>query len=473
MDLLTVLNQLGGQSVDLGGAARPDDAGAIAQLQMGGGGASLEGTPLFGSAPTNDLAAELQLGPGRLLMNGPNSSLPTAAGNATMQLPVQQAQVPVAPKPPLRGTLKEMLDTADQIATSLTVGTPVKQTLLPNPYGPGSYDPNNAQQVADVKAQGLQAQKVRQAQEAMQQLALRPEFAGVQKDITRSVLESLGVVPTAEQEAFNKAKGTAAGKAAGEGTSQSQGIDEIARKVADYTMPLPSGFALRSPYWQDVMKRATEINPEFDGTKYQSRQRIRNDFASGKAALNIRALNTAVDHLDALKTAGMSLENGDTRGINAFVNFVRNQTGDARITDFKNAATAVESELAAVFKGMGATDQEIKQWRENLSANMSPAQINGAIKTAVKLMAGRAGALGEQWRQTMGKTREEAILSPEAQGKLRAMGIDPAEADPTLKERAAKGNAPKGVPEGAVRTDRTFNGKVAYKLPNGKYWVED
>ena len=117
------------------------------------------------------------------------------------------------------------------------------------------------------------------------------------------------------------------------------------------------------------------------------------------------------------------MDNSDLTLWNTIKNKGLETTGDPRVTRFKNAATAVESELASVFKGTGATDQEIKQWRQNLSSAQSPAQLRAAVKEAVGLMGGRMGAIEDQWLQTMGTKRDVPLLSERSRKILEKRGL--------------------------------------------------
>ena len=65
-------------------------------------------------------------------------------------------------------------------------------------------------------------------------------------------------------------------------------------------MQFPSGFALKSPYWQQMISAVIQYDPDFDAVNYNSRASTRKDFTSGKSADSITALNTAMSHLNNL-----------------------------------------------------------------------------------------------------------------------------------------------------------------------------
>jgi hypothetical protein len=199
------------------------------------------------------------------------------------------------------------------------------------------------------------------------------------------------------------------------------GMASQVKMLADYKLPVPSGTALKSPYWQDLLQRAALYDPTFDVTQYPSRQKLRNDFTSGAGAKNIRSLNTAVGHLDTLNEAAKALHNVSIPWANWGKNILLTAKGDPRVTKFTTAATAVENELASLFKGTGATDQEIKQWREALNASESPAQLTGAIQSAIELMHSRQNALQQQWETGMGKPADFEIVSPQSRKVLERL----------------------------------------------------
>jgi len=218
------LERLLNPSNDMGGGAGPRDAAAIAKLIMGGGSASLEGQQLFGQPVSNDLAAANDMGPGVLMRPG--------AERTDIQLPgVQPAAVPT--KAPLSRSLQSSLDSSDQSATSLgsknVRGDLVTSTLLPNPYGPGSYDPQDKAQVAQVQAQGQKVAETDRSQQMLSSLSANPVFAKLpqagQSEIVKGLLERMGVTQSDEQKAFATARGTAKGKASVTGSTSE--LDEL------------------------------------------------------------------------------------------------------------------------------------------------------------------------------------------------------------------------------------------------------
>lgn len=202
------------------------------------------------------------------------------------------------------------------------------------------------------------------------------------------------------------------------------GTQALIKKIASYEMDLKAVTSLRGGERERIASLVAQYDPTFDMSQYTARAATRKDFTSGKAAGNIRSINTAVKHLDSLANAAEKLDNRAVQLWNALANKVITSVGDPRVVRFNSAANAVESEMASVFKGMGATDQEIKAWRDQLNASQSPEQLNVAIDTMIELMGGRLAALENQWQTNMGKPVDFRILSPESDRILKELGAD-------------------------------------------------
>lgn len=202
------------------------------------------------------------------------------------------------------------------------------------------------------------------------------------------------------------------------------------KMLTNYAMPLPAGFALKAPYFQKLLGAAAQYDPTFDATQYNVRLNLKKDFTSGKAANNIKSLNTAISHLNTLNEAVKGLKNSPVQLWNQIKNSGFTGVGDPRVTKFTAAATAVESELANVFKGTGATDQEIKAWRDQLNTSQSPAQLHAAIDQSIELMSGRMHALQSQYETGLGKPKDFHFLSPGSRKILKGLGIDAETIDP-------------------------------------------
>lgn len=216
----------------------------------------------------------------------------------------------------------------------------------------------------------------------------------------------------------------------------------IVKSVLEYKYPVPTGgFAMNNPRWQRIIGAAMTADPSFDATQYSARQRLRQDMTSGKSANNIKSFNTAIAHLETLKKAGEALQNWSFTPANTVRNAARTMVGRPMATNFMNAANAVAAEAATAFKGTAGTDQEIKAWRSGLSENMSPDQIDGAVRTITELLAGRIGETNGQYERGMGKPKDFHFLSDKSRRILSELSVDVDAIDPAGQANATTAGA--------------------------------
>lgn len=194
------------------------------------------------------------------------------------------------------------------------------------------------------------------------------------------------------------------------------------KALAEGRMQFPSGFALKSPYWQQMLTAVSQFDPSFDAINYNTRASTRRDFASGPSAKNVTSLNTVMGHIEALKNAGEALQNGQIPLVNSAVNMIKNATGNPEVNNFQTAADAVADELERAFRGSAGAVTGIRNWRERLNPSASPAQQQGAWKEMAALLDSRIEALGDQYSRGMGRTTDGlTLLSPHAQAAYQAI----------------------------------------------------
>ena len=212
LDFYSTIEQLLNPTQDLGGGpGSADNARAIAQLILGGGSAGLEGQALFGQPP---VASGAPLGPGSL-----GVSSPAINQEGIIQLPGSAESPQDARSGPVPGqTLQNVLASAKSMAEGLSPGsTAERKTLVGNPFGPGSYDPNDPTERQSVLQQGQKVEATKRAQELLSSPGLSRLPATAQESIVQSILRSIGIGGADEnlaafQKAFATAKGTQAAK---------------------------------------------------------------------------------------------------------------------------------------------------------------------------------------------------------------------------------------------------------------------
>jgi hypothetical protein len=195
------------------------------------------------------------------------------------------------------------------------------------------------------------------------------------------------------------------------------------KALADGRMAFPTGMALKAPYWQNLLQAVGQYDPNFDAVNYNSRAKTRGDFTSGKSAQNIKALNTAIGHLGHLdsQTDQTSSLGGFplATSVNSAINAVKRSSGDSGVTNFDQTATALASELTQVFRGSGGAEADVKRYLDQLNSNASKEQKKEAIKNISGLLHSRTSAIGDQYNQGMGTTKDPlTLLNPEAQAVI-------------------------------------------------------
>ena len=224
-------------------------------------------------------------------------------------------------------------------------------------------------------------------------------------------------------------------------------IQPQVKALAEGRMSFPSGFALRSPYWQQMLQAVAQYDPSFDAVNYNARAKTRADFTSGTGAKNITSIDTSIGHLGTLLKAADGLDNYRWPAANMLKNLYESATGDPRIVAFNTAKQAVATELTRVFRGTGGSVHDVEEWETNINAANSPAQLHKAIETAVDLLHSRIDAVGEQYKRGMGTSSDVLdLLTPEAKKTLAALPGGDEIAKPgggtTPETKAAAGDIP-------------------------------
>jgi len=187
------------------------------------------------------------------------------------------------------------------------------------------------------------------------------------------------------------------------------------KALAEGRMAFPTGTALKSPYWQEMLSAVSQYDPTFDAVNYNARSSTRKAFTSGKEAQTVNALNTVAEHLGTLSDNIQALHNTSFQPYNILKNKVADLTGDPDIARFNTSKKAVADEVAKVWRASGGSEADIQENLKNLSGAQSPEQLNAAVATLTHLIAGKVAALNDQYTQGMGTTKQlKPLVSPEA-----------------------------------------------------------
>lgn len=186
-----------------------------------------------------------------------------------------------------------------------------------------------------------------------------------------------------------------------------------------------------------IMKEILKVNPKYDETKYEARQKQADNFAAGPLGATTRSLGVGVAHLEVLQGLGEALQNGDVQMVNAAKQEWAKQFGGAAPVSFDAAKAIVADEIAkGVIGGQNAQSD-----REALAASVqrasSPEQLKGVVTTFEQLMGGQLGGLRQQYQSVNpGATDfDERFLAPETSRILSQFsgGGDQGAPDPALE----------------------------------------
>lgn len=184
-----------------------------------------------------------------------------------------------------------------------------------------------------------------------------------------------------------------------------------------------SSLGIRGPQRERMMKFVTQYDPSFDAATYPQRQAVRRDFTSGQSARNVTAINTAIGHMGTMSDLGNALQNKDARAVNALFNRIATETGNPKVTNFNIAKGAVGNELMRVFRQVGASEVETKDWESRWNEINSPQQIQEALRVGADLLDSRIESLNDQWRRGMNTDQGYPnLLSPKSQQVLKILG---------------------------------------------------
>jgi hypothetical protein len=199
------------------------------------------------------------------------------------------------------------------------------------------------------------------------------------------------------------------------------------KALSDGRMAFPTGNALRSDYWQNMLKAVASYDPSFDAINYNARAMTRKDFTSGKSAQQVNALNTVIGHLDSLDSAAKDLKNTSSTWWNSLANWAADASGKPAPKTFEATREAVADELTRVWRQSGGSESDIQERKKQLATSSSPEQFRAVISQIGDLLESKLSSMQSQYDQGMG-TSDVKMLTPEAEatlGKLRGKDTAP------------------------------------------------
>lgn len=187
----------------------------------------------------------------------------------------------------------------------------------------------------------------------------------------------------------------------------------VVKAIIEGRQEPPKSFAQKSPYWQDVMAKVYQVDPQFN----EQRAQLRKDFTLGKGAAQINAINTTLGHMGELNDAIDALNNGDIQQLNRLANSLGAQVGQTPQTTFKTIVHRVGPEITAAYVQGGGGEHERGANAEDFSPNLSPQQLKSNVAISAQLLRSKIGALENQWEQNRAPSMpsfQEQFITPAA-----------------------------------------------------------
>lgn len=189
-----------------------------------------------------------------------------------------------------------------------------------------------------------------------------------------------------------------------------------AELIASGEEAFPTGFAAaKNPILMQAVSLAKEINPTITAASFPTLL----DFTKGSSSNTVRALNTAIPHLDTLGKLATALDNNDTKTINQLSNAFKSQFGQTAPTNFDTAKQIVADEVVKAVVGAGGSQFDREQAQKVIDKANSPEQLKEAINTYQNLMAGQLSSLQQKYEAGTGrKDFQTKFLTPHTRDTL-------------------------------------------------------
>lgn len=216
-------------------------------------------------------------------------------------------------------------------------------------------------------------------------------------------------------------------------TQLPQSEQTLVKKIVDGDVD-PKTLSARDGYRNRLITAAAQYDDNYNQQDTAARFKAKLAWApGGQVGTSNNALDTVVGHLGNLSKDIDKLNNyngvlPNLVGANDVKNWWTTREGKTAVTNFNTDADAVASELAKAYKGAGSVAEgQIKEWRSNLSPNMSQKQQQESLNHVLGLLDSKADANLKQWNDTFGSRHQKdpsAIYGEKSRGILAGIAPD-------------------------------------------------
>ena len=191
----------------------------------------------------------------------------------------------------------------------------------------------------------------------------------------------------------------------------------IIRGIVEGRQSPPSAFAQKTPYWQDVMQKVYQVDPQWNEQTAQ----LRKSYSSGKQSAEINSIKTAMGHVGVLGDSIAALNNGDVKALNGIANQLGVQFGSTPVTTFNTIVNRVGPELSKAYIGAGGSAGERGADAKDFDPSLGPKQLTANVAITARLLRSKIGSLENQWNQNAApgmKSFQDQFITPEAKAAL-------------------------------------------------------
>lgn len=167
---------------------------------------------------------------------------------------------------------------------------------------------------------------------------------------------------------------------------------------------------------QQLLAEVAKAFPDFDGSKIAGYGNLVKEFNVGKTSNQIKAINTALPHLDDLYTAVNEMPSAALPGVGKIEAVLGSKTASM----LRTAKTQAAQELASIYAAGAVTDKEHAEFEKELDT-ASPWELKNNIENIITLLNGKLNGTKEQWEDGAPSPQfkpPRRIISPESQGAL-------------------------------------------------------
>jgi hypothetical protein len=189
------------------------------------------------------------------------------------------------------------------------------------------------------------------------------------------------------------------------------GLGLQVKSYAEGRQAFPTGFALKAPYFQQMLQAVGQYDPSFDAINYNARNKLYSDLTStnGKGGKAIGALNTAAQHLGRLSDAVEAEGNTNYPMLNAVENPTRTAFGSTKVTDFNAVQPQAMKEIESLWRSQGGSQKDIDELKASLGPNMGLQQQRSALAVFADLMGGKLDSLQGQRDSGLGPVASQRV----------------------------------------------------------------